>query len=130
MKVDNKLVIIVEDEPDTAEMFAELMRLEGYQVKKAYGGTAAIDLLSKEAPFVVLLDIMMPDVSGLEVLRFMRRDPSLENIPVVVVSGRPKPEEIYQELEISPTVYITKPVGVAQIMDAITEAVEKTLRSR
>lgn len=126
MPADNKLVIIVEDEPDTAEMFAELMRLEGYQIKKAYGGTAAIDLLTKEPPYVVLLDIMMPDVSGLEVLRYMRRDPQLENIPVVVISGRPKPDEIINELETSATVYVMKPIGVEQILSAIAEAVDKS----
>ncbi|MFN2196873.1 MAG: response regulator [Anaerolineales bacterium] len=130
MPADNKLVIIVEDEPDTAEMFAELMRLEGYQIKKAYGGTAAIDLLTKETPYVVLLDIMMPDVSGLEVLRYMRRDPQLENIPVVVISGRPKPDEIINDLENSATVYVMKPIGVEQILSAIAEAVDKSSKPR
>lgn len=126
MTSDKPLVVIVEDEPDTAEMFAELLRLEGFQVKKAYGGTAAIDLVSKEKPYAVLLDLMMPDVSGLEVLGYIRRDPRLENIPVIVVSGRPMPEEIQEDLDSSATVYVMKPIGVEALMKAIRTAVDKS----
>lgn len=126
MSPEKDLVIIVEDEPDTAEMFAELLKLEGYRVKKAYGGTAGIDFLSKERPDAVLLDLMMPDVSGLEVLRYIRRDPNLENIPVVIVSGRPMPAELKDDLENTATTYLMKPVGIAQITQALSEAVKKS----
>lgn len=126
MTADKAMVVIVEDEPDTAEMFAELLKLQGFQVKKAFGGTAAIDLVSKEVPFAVLLDLMMPDVSGLEVLRYMRRDPLLDNIPVVVISGRPMPEEMEDDLKTSATVYVMKPIGVEALMKAIHTAVEKS----
>ena len=87
MSDEQKTVVIVEDEVDTAEMFAEMMRLSGYQVFKSYGGTRAISLISDTMPDAVILDIMMPDLSGLEVLRFMHRDPRLSNIPVVIVSA-------------------------------------------
>jgi DNA-binding response OmpR family regulator len=123
---DKALVVIVEDEPDTAEMFAELLNIEGFQVKKAYGGTAGIDLVSKERPYAVLLDLMMPDVSGLEVLGYMRRDPRLENIPVVVISGRPVPPEMDAELESGATVYAMKPISLDDMMGAIQTAVDKS----
>ena len=88
-----KTVIIVEDEPDTAEMFAEMVRLTGLQVLKSLGGVRAIDLIAEKKPAAVLLDIMMPDVSGLEVLRFMHRDPRLSKIPVIIVSAKSLPSE-------------------------------------
>lgn len=120
------LVIIVEDEPDTADMFAEILRIQGYRVKKAYGGTAGIDLITRETPDAVVLDLMMPDVSGLEVFRFMRRDPGLENVPVVVVSGRPMPEEMLDAQWKHTTLYLMKPIGVSELTDAIKHVLENS----
>lgn len=126
MTSKNKLVYIVEDEPDTSALFAELLRIEGFNVKQAFGGTAAIDMVAKERPHAVLLDMMMPDVSGIEVLKYIRRDPMLENVPVVVVSGRPMPDEIQIEVENGATVFVLKPIGLAQLMKAMEEAVAKS----
>ena len=66
MSSPKKTVIVVEDEPDAAEMFAEMMRVSGYEVMKLYSGTPAIGVISAEQPDLVVLDVMMPDVSGLE----------------------------------------------------------------
>ena len=76
MSDSQKTVIIVEDEKDAAEMFAEMMRVSGYKVKKIYSSTPAIGIIAAENPDVVILDVMMPDISGLEVLRYMRREPA------------------------------------------------------
>ena len=86
MTFGQKTVVIVEDEPDTAEMFIEMMRLIGYQVYNSYAGAPAIALIANKKPDAVILDIMMPDLSGLEVMKYMQRDPSLADIPVVVRS--------------------------------------------
>ena len=72
MTTATRTVVIVEDEPDTADMFAEMARLAGFQVFKSYGGVRAIDLIAEKKPAAVLLDLMMPDLSGLEVLRFLQ----------------------------------------------------------
>lgn len=120
------LVIIVEDEPDTADMFAEILRIQGYRVKKAYGGTAGIDLITRETPDAVVLDLMMPDVSGLEVFLFMRRDPGLENVPVVVVSGRPMPDEMLGGEGKQKPLYLMKPIGVSELTEAIKNVLENS----
>lgn len=122
----NSLIIIIEDEADTAEMFAEMMRLGGYNVQKVFGGTAAIDLLSHLRPDVVLLDLMMPDVSGLEVLKYMRREPGLENIPVIIVSARGMPDDIRLGMDAGATSYLTKPVGFAELRQAVEQALNST----
>jgi CheY-like chemotaxis protein len=116
-------IVIVDDEPDTAEMLGEMMQLSGYRVQKSYGGTQAIHLISKEKPDLVLLDVMMPDLSGLEVLRFIRRDPRLEHIPVIVVSAKVLPADIQNGMEAGATVYLTKPVGYADLKGAVENAV-------
>jgi CheY-like chemotaxis protein len=119
-----KTVIIVEDEPDTAEMFAEMVRLTGLQVLKSHGGVRAIDLIAEKKPAAVLLDIMMPDVSGLEVLRFMHRDPRLSKIPVIIVSAKSLPSDIKIGLEAGASSYLTKPVSYADLRHALETAVQ------
>jgi DNA-binding response OmpR family regulator len=119
-----KKIIIVEDEPDTAEMFAEMMRLSGHHVLKSYGGTPAIALISHEIPDAVVLDVMMPDLSGLEVLRFIRRDPRLEQIPVIVVSAKSLPSDIKSGLDAGANVYLTKPVAFQDLNDAVRDVIE------
>lgn len=114
-----KIVMIVEDEPDTAQLFAEMMRISGYRVLKTYAGTPAMVLLAQEKPDVVILDIMMPDVSGLDVLRFMRGDPELAAIPVIVVSAKSEPTDIRNGLDAGASVYLTKPIGYMDLKDAV-----------
>jgi DNA-binding response OmpR family regulator len=124
MAEDQKTVIVVEDEPDAAELFAEMMRVSGFRVLKTYSSTPAISLIAKEKPDIVLLDIMMPDISGLEVLRFMRREEELMQIPVIVVSARSMPSDIQEGLEAGATIYLTKPVGYLDLKKAVDEVIQ------
>jgi DNA-binding response OmpR family regulator len=124
MTHDQKTVIVVEDEPDAAELFAEMMRVSGFRVLKTYSSTPAISLIAQEQPDVVILDIMMPDISGLEVLRFMRREQQLMDIPVIVVSARSMPSDIKEGLEAGATIYLTKPVGYLDLKKAVDEVMQ------
>jgi DNA-binding response OmpR family regulator len=124
MATEPRTVVIVEDEPDTAEMFAEMSRLMGLQVYKSYGGIRAIDLIVDRKPSLVLLDVMMPDLSGLEVLRFMRRDPRLSYIPVIIVSAKGLPTDIKVGLDAGAAFYLTKPVAFADLKIAVEEAIQ------
>jgi len=114
-----KTVLIVEDEPDAAELFAEMMRVNGFRVVKTFSSTPAIDLLANEQPDLVLLDLMMPDISGLEVLRFMRREPHYKDIPVIVVSAKSMPVDIRVGMEAGASAYLTKPVGYLDLKHAV-----------
>jgi CheY-like chemotaxis protein len=114
-----KTVLVVEDEPDAAELFAEMMRVNGFHVVKTYSSTPAIDLIAQEKPDVVILDVMMPDISGLEVLRYMRREPELKHIPVIVVSAKSMPSDIRTGMEAGASVYLTKPVGYLELKQAV-----------
>ena len=125
MTADQKTVIVVEDEPDAAELFAEMMRVSGFRVLKTYSSTPAISMIAKEQPDVVILDIMMPDISGLEVLRFMRRDPKLKATPVIVVSARSMPSDIREGLEAGATIYLTKPVGYLELKKSVDQVVHE-----
>ena len=124
MTEDQKTVIVVEDEPDAAELFAEMMRVSGFRVLKTYSSTPAISMIAQEQPDVVILDIMMPDISGLEVLRFMRREGQLMDIPVIVVSARSMPSDIQEGLEAGATIYLTKPVGYLDLKKAVDQVMQ------
>lgn len=124
MAFEQKTVVIVEDEPDTAEMFIEMMRLAGYQVYNSYAGAPAIALIANKKPDAVILDIMMPDLSGLEVMRYMQRDPSLAEIPVVVVSAKTLPTDIQAGLQAGAINYLTKPVTFSDLKQAIFDAIQ------
>jgi DNA-binding response OmpR family regulator len=120
-----KTVMIIEDEPDAAEMFAEMMRVNGFRVLKMFSSVPAIPMLTQEKPDVVILDIMMPDISGLEVLRYMRREAELASIPVIVVSAKSMPGDIKVGLDAGASIYLTKPVGFLELKQAVEQVLQK-----
>ncbi len=121
MTANQKTVMIIEDEPDAAELFGEMMRVNGFRVIKMFSSTPAIPMIKQEKPDVILLDIMMPDISGLEVLRFMQREPELAKIPVIVVSAKSMPSDIKSGLEAGAAMYLTKPVGFQDLKNAVEQ---------
>jgi DNA-binding response OmpR family regulator len=123
MSSGQKTIIVVEVEQDAAEMFAEMMRVNNFRVQKATGCQPAMCMIDGEKPAAVILDMMMPDISGLEVLRFMQRKPGLACIPVVVVSAKSLPADIKTGLEAGTSTYLTKPVDYLDLK----QAVEKVL---
>jgi two-component system phosphate regulon response regulator PhoB len=122
MTSPEKTVLIVEDEADAAELFAEMMRVSGFRVRKTSSSTPALSMMTEEKPDIVLLDIMMPDVSGLDILRQMRHDPALATIPVVVVSAKSMPADIRNGMEAGASTYLTKPVGFLELKEAVERA--------
>jgi CheY-like chemotaxis protein len=124
--MEQKTVFIIEDEEDAAELFAEMMRVSGYRVMKTVKSPPAIGMMLAEKPDVVLLDIMMPELSGLDILRQMRRDPALANIPVIVITAKSMPTDIKNGMEAGASTYLTKPVGFLELKDAV----ERTLAAK
>jgi CheY-like chemotaxis protein len=122
MTTPQKTVLIIEDEADAADLFAEMMRVSGFRVLKTSASAPAITMMIAEKPDIVLLDIMMPDVSGLDILRQMRADPELTNIPVVVVSAKSMPADIKNGMEAGASTYLTKPVGFLELKEAVERA--------
>ena len=102
------------------------MRVSGFRVLKTSKSAAAISMMIAEKPDIVLLDIMMPEISGLDILRQMRRDPALANIPVIVVTAKSMPSDIKNGMEAGASTYLTKPVGFLELK----EAVERTLANK
>lgn len=123
MSLVDKTIIVVDDEPDTAEMFAEMLRLNGYKVHKTYGGAEAIEIIRQVSPDAVVLDLMMPDVSGVDVISALSQDSQLASIPVIIVTARSKPTGVRTDPDTKNYVYLTKPVAYLDLKSAVDEAI-------
>ena len=119
-----KTVMIIEDEADAAELFSEMMRINGFRVIKMFSSAPAIPIISQEKPDIILLDVMMPDISGLEVLRYIRREPELASIPVIILSAKSMPGDIKTGLEAGASMYLTKPVGFQDLKNAVEKVLQ------
>jgi len=119
---NQRTIVIVEDDPDTAEMFAEMIRLMGHSVFQVYRGAQAIGLIAEVKPSAVILDWKMSDISGLEVMQHIRRDAKLAKIPIIMVSAINLPSDIELALNSGASIYLTKPVGYKDLENAIQKA--------
>ena len=92
MDFENRTVLVVDDDPNIRRMICAALRRDGYTFLEAPNGKDALDLMRAEHPDVVVLDLMMPIVSGWDVLRERQEDRALQRIPVIVVSANKDPE--------------------------------------
>ncbi len=123
MNIDQKIVLVVEDEEETADMLAEMLTISGYAVVSSSHSQNAIDIIKERPLNAIVLDIMLPGDSGLEVLRFVRQTPQYNEIPVVVVSAKAMPADIKAGFEAGATAYLTKPVSYNDLKQAVENAV-------
>lgn len=121
MSDTQKTAMIIEDEPDAAEMFGEMMRVNGFRVIKLLSSVPAMEMLAQEKPDLIILDVMMPEVSGLDVLRYVRGNPELAATPVIIVSAKSMPSDIKTGLEAGASTYLTKPVGFLDLKNAVQQ---------
>ena len=119
-------VVIVEDDNDTAEMLAEMARVGGYRVYLYHGARTALTALQRFTPDVIVLDIMMPEISGLEALQRIRASDRLHGIPVILLSAKSTPLEIQEGLEAGANLYLTKPIRFDELSQAIEEVLTTT----
>jgi CheY-like chemotaxis protein len=109
-------ILIVEDDRDTREMLERFLELEGFTVRCAENGRAALDVLHREGACVILLDLMMPVMNGWEFRRVQSSDPRLSTIPVVVVTAAGRREQIPA---IDAHAWLSKPVDFDRLLETI-----------
>jgi len=112
-------VLVVEDEPSFVEALRISLTREGYEVEAAGDGKAGLEAFRKHRPDVVLLDLMLPGLSGLDVLRGIRRD---SDVPVIVVSAKDAEADIVAALELGADDYVTKPYSVRELIARVRAA--------
>jgi diguanylate cyclase (GGDEF)-like protein len=114
--MEKPFVLIVEDERDIAALFRHVMDLAGYRTEIAANGKIALERLAECQPAVVLLDLSLPGVSGVNVLQRMRVDERLKGIPVVVVTAH---AELAESMAVEPDLVMLKPVSPVQLTDLV-----------
>lgn len=119
-------ILIVDDDIETIKLLEAIVQMDGHETSSIQESKNAIQAVESFMPDLVLLDIMMPEISGLDILRQMRRDPALANIPVIVVTAKSMPSDIKNGMEAGASTYLTKPVGYLELK----EAVERTLANK
>ncbi len=119
-------ILVVDDDPGTALFYEKLFRYRGYKVLSAHTGKEALSLASGAAPDLVLLDLVLPDLPGLEVCKRLRRLPQGGLLPIVVVSGRSDREGLLAVLNQGANDFLRKPVDT----DELLARVESHLRAR
>ncbi len=93
--MDNpKKILLVEDEPMLSNLLRQRLEKEGFQITLAHDGSEAIKILKQYKPDLILLDIILPKLSGFEVMEMMKSDPTLQSAPVVVVSNLGQAEDV------------------------------------
>ena len=114
-------ILVVDDDPYILMSLEFLMKKNGYDVVVARNGTEAMELLNKQAPNLVLLDIMMPDVDGYEICRYIKKTASLKNIKVIFMSAKTKDADIKKGYELGASLYVTKPFSTRELVKQIKE---------
>jgi two-component system OmpR family response regulator len=107
-------VLVVDDEVNIAELISMALRYEGWQVRMAHSGTAAVNAAKELGPDAVVLDMMLPDIDGLEVLRRMRI--SMPDVPVVFLTARDAVEDRVAGLTAGGDDYVTKPFSLEELV--------------
>ena len=123
-------ILIVEDEEDIQELIRYNLAREGYQPKSALTGEDALNFINSKLPDLILLDLMLPGIDGLEICRRLKNDQKTAHIPVVMVTAKGEEADIVTGLELGADDYITKPfsprVLLARIKSVLRRKTEET----
>ena len=109
-------ILVVEDNADVARITANFLTVKGYDVAIATNGTRALELVASQRPDCILLDIMMPEMSGLDVLALLKDNPATASIPIILVTARVRDEDVLQGYKEGADYYITKPFSSEQLI--------------
>ncbi len=119
-------VLIVEDEPDIRDLLVFHLEREGFQVAKARTGAEALRLLAHTPPDLLLLDLMLPEIDGLEVCRRLRRDPATASLPIVMLTAKGEEVDRILGLELGADDYIVKPFSPKEVVARVRAVLRRS----
>jgi two-component system cell cycle response regulator DivK len=118
-----KTILIVEDNALNQQLFAELLEEAGYATLRAGEGLDALALAKAHRPDLILMDIQLPAISGLEVTRWLKDDPALKHIPVIAITAYAMPGDEERMRAGGCEAYIPKPIATANFLETIARFV-------
>jgi DNA-binding response OmpR family regulator len=115
----SRKILIADDEPNIVTALEFLLQRNGYEVLIARNGDAALELVERHRPDLVLLDVMMPQKSGYEVCQRMRERPAWRDIKIVMLTAKGREVEMDKGLSVGADLYITKPFSTQELVQKI-----------
>ena len=109
-------ILIVEDEPDIVELLMYNLHQAGFKTDAVLNGAAALERVKIEPPDLILLDLLLPEVDGLEICRTLKRDPETASIPIIMLTAKGEAIDRIVGLELGADDYITKPFSPREVM--------------
>lgn len=120
----SKLVLVADDEKDIVEIVCEVLEDAGFETMEAYDGQQALEAIAGKRPDAIVLDIKMPVVDGIEVIRRLRADPALSTIPVVVLTATQVIHESKEQFrQLGVFAWLSKPFEPQELVAAVKKAV-------
>jgi DNA-binding response OmpR family regulator len=114
-------ILIVDDDTGLTQLLQLVFESRGFWVTTAYDGEQALQALEKELPEVIVLDLMMPGVGGLEVCKLVRENPRTAHIPIIVLSAMPNESAHQDAMDAGATEYLIKPIRPSDLIKRIRE---------
>ncbi len=121
----DKRVIVVDDEPDIVDLVVYNLAKDGYVTESARSGTEALKKLREERYDMVILDLMLPEMDGLELCRTMKKDPSLSDVPIIMLTARGEEIDRVLGLELGADDYITKPFSPRELVARVNAVLRR-----
>jgi DNA-binding response OmpR family regulator len=121
----SKTILIIEDEADIQHFISRVLELEGYQVLRAGDGKTGLDMLRENPVALVLLDLRLPGTDGWSVLREIKRNPELSEIPVIVLTAIAESIQRKKTLRMGATKYLIKPLSASSLSQTIASVLHQ-----
>jgi two-component system alkaline phosphatase synthesis response regulator PhoP len=112
-------ILLVDDEEDILELLQYNLRREGFQTVLAYDGVEGLEQAEAEQPDLIILDVMMPRLDGLEVCRRLRQHAHLRQTPILMLTARSEEEDMVRGLDYGADIYLTKPISVPVLLSQV-----------
>ncbi len=121
-------ILVVDDEASVVEVVSLYLRRDGFQVRVAADGREALTAIQTQLPSLVVLDVMLPELDGLEIMRRLRADPT-SDIPVILLTARSQEVDRIYGLELGADDYVTKPFSPAELVSRVKAVLRRSQRS-
>src|SRR6266436_3307360 len=121
-----KKILVIEDEPEMRRNIVTLLRYRDYHPIEAENGRRGLDMARRQAPDLILCDVMMPELDGYEVLRALRADAKLALIPFIFLTAKGEKDDLRSGMDLGADDYLTKPVGNNDLVQAIEARLQRS----
>jgi len=117
------LILVVDDDPLARQMLKIILRDPSFEIIEASGGQETLDLVESRDPALIVLDVMMPGMSGFDVCRVLREKPETADLPIILYSAKTHPRDVQDGMDAGATMYMFKPTPRKEMIEAIQKLI-------